>query len=89
MISLVLALRALETCGPKLIRNGTVWKYLERDMPEFRKTMKIILNEDDSEEKINELFLLLNTIDMLAMNLLNLYEKNKNSLKEPLRFHLD
>jgi hypothetical protein len=66
MISLMVALRALETCGPKLTRGGTVWGYLERDMPKFRKAIERILDEDGEEEKIDELFLLLNTIDMLA-----------------------
>ena len=66
MISLLVALRALEICGPKLTRSGTVWKYLERDMPKFRKALGSILSDDNMGEKIDEMFLLLNTIDMLA-----------------------
>jgi hypothetical protein len=66
MISLVVALRALEICGPKLTRGGTVWEYLERDIPRFRKALENILGENSTEERIDELFLLLNTIDMLA-----------------------
>ncbi len=65
MISLVVALRALELYGPKLTRKGTVWGYLERDMPKFRKALERILGEDNAEERIDELFLLFNTIDML------------------------
>jgi len=66
MISLMVALRALETCGFKLMRGGTVWNYLERDIPCFRKELSKILLNDISGEKVNELFLLLNTIDTLA-----------------------
>lgn len=66
MISLVIALRALEICGPKLTRSGTVWGYLERDMPKFRKALGRILRDDNTEEKTDEMFLLLNTIDMLS-----------------------
>jgi len=66
MISLMVALRALETCGFKLIRGGTVWNYLERDIPCFRKELSKILLNEISGEKVNDLFLLLNTIDTLA-----------------------
>ena len=67
MISVMVALRALEICGPKLTRGGTVWGYLERDMPRFRKALGGILSSDNTEEKVDEMFLLLNTIDMLSV----------------------
>ncbi|MEE9506168.1 MAG: hypothetical protein V3V98_03385 [Thermoplasmata archaeon] len=66
VISLILALRALETCGTKLTRGGTVWGYLERDMPLFRKALDRIFRERANEYVADELFLLLNTIELLS-----------------------
>lgn len=66
MISLMVSLRALECCGIKLSQWGTVWKYLERDIPYFRRRLKEILVKNDLSNKVNELFLLFNTIDTLS-----------------------
>jgi len=67
MISIVVALRALETCGSGPTRGGTVWNYFEIDMPFFRKGLGWILEKDNEEGHGDELFLLLNIIDLLSI----------------------
>ena len=67
MISLLVALRALNIAGPGLTLDGTVWHYLERDIPKFRRKIEEILTHSDSENiNIDILFLLLNTLDTLG-----------------------
>lgn len=67
MISIVVALRALEVCGFGPTRGGTVWGYFERDLPFFRKGLGWILETDSEEGYGDELFLLLNTIELLSI----------------------
>jgi hypothetical protein len=76
MISIVVALRALEICGYGPTRGGTVWGYFERDVPFFRKGLSWILERDNEEGYFNELFLLLNMIDLLSII------KDSTTLKE-------
>jgi hypothetical protein len=76
MISIVVALRALEICGHGPTRGGTVWGYFERDVPFFRKRLGWILEKDNEEGYCNELFLLLNMIELLYII------KNSTILKE-------
>ena len=83
MISLVLAMRALETCGFQLQLSPTVWGYVERDVPSFRETLEEILDNKKPEELIDELFLLFNTIDML--NVMRESEILKDELEKFIR----
>jgi len=67
MISIVVALRALETCGFGPTRGGTIWNCFERDMPFFRKGLGWILEKDSEDGYGDELFLLLNIIELLSI----------------------
>lgn len=65
IISLLVSLRALKTYGHKLPISITSWNYLERDMSNYRETLDEILKEIRPENSVFELFMLLNTIDMI------------------------
>ena len=67
MISMAVALRALEVCGYGPTRGGTVWGYFERDVPFFRKGLSWILDRNNEEGCCNELFLLLNMIELFSI----------------------
>ncbi len=78
-LSLTIAIRALETCGHGVRRGTTPWRIIEHDIPKMCSALGKAIESRGSEPAANELFLVLNLIELLSCI----------DDSEPLRVQLD
>lgn len=81
LISVMVALKALNICNNGLKEGTTEYGYFIRDIPGFRIKLKKILENTSPDENVNGFFLLLSTIDTLSYMGSKLYGQLNNFIK--------